>query len=346
MSNLARKEETAFAITTTVPGFMEAAEIISKLREKYAGKTYDVSTTSGMKEAIEARRELREARIALDKRKPEVKREALDFCAKVESDYKAIRAAVSEYEDIPDAIIKAAEEAKKEADRIKAEAEKNRIAAIQDNIQKIRNIPLNQQGKSSADINGVLVRAKSITIGDQYAEFQAEAEAARQNCIIALEKLLTDTVAHEEEQKRIAAERAELAKLRAEAEERDRQAKAELEVQEARLAAERKKIEDERAAEEKRVADARAEEEKKAQAIRDEEAAKLAAEREAHEAKMKTEQAEADRIRREQEESANLMALQQAALDQQKKDLEEAEKARLARLTTCPKCGHEWEVQS
>lgn len=334
MSNLAIKEETTFTITTTVPGFMEAAEIISKLREKYAGRTYDVSTTSGMKEAIEARRELREARIALDKRKPEVKREALDFCAKVESDYKAIRAAVSEYEDIPDAVIKAAEEAKKEADRIKAEVERARVAAIQDNIQKIRNIPLNQQGKSSTDIQGVMVRAQAIVISDQYAEFKAEAQVARDICVVALEKLLTDTIAKEDEQRRIAAERAELAKLRAEAEERDRQAKAELEVQEARLAAGRKQIEDERAAEAK-----------KAQTIRDAEAARLKIERAEHETKMKAEQEEADRTRREQEEEQARIDGEKAELARKQKDQEEAEAARLARLTTCPKCGHEWEVQ-
>jgi hypothetical protein len=66
----------ALVVTTTVPGFMTCAEIVSKLRIKYHGKTYDVTTPAGMKEAIDARAELRAIRITLDKEKPKVKEDA------------------------------------------------------------------------------------------------------------------------------------------------------------------------------------------------------------------------------------------------------------------------------
>ena len=81
MSNLAEKitedATKSLAVITTVPGFITSAEIISKLRAKYDGQTYDVSTTAGMAKAVEARRELREVRVALDKEKPKVKKDLL-----------------------------------------------------------------------------------------------------------------------------------------------------------------------------------------------------------------------------------------------------------------------------
>src|SRR5690349_9908081 len=79
----------SLVVTTTVPGFLSCADVISRLREKYHGKEYDVSTPAGMKDAVAARAELRAARIALDKAKPEVKAEALRFCQTVENEYKA-----------------------------------------------------------------------------------------------------------------------------------------------------------------------------------------------------------------------------------------------------------------
>ena len=299
MSNVAMKEEPQFKLAKITP--VEAT--VLELVKRYEGIVYDVSTTKGMTAAKADRAALRTARVNLEAARKEEKADVLKLGKFIDSEAQRIGSVIAKYEDPLAELIKAEEDRKEQEKAAKAEVERLRIAAIQENILKIRNIPLNQQGKSSTDIHAVLVRAQSILICDQYAEFQAEAEAAKQNCLIALEKLLADTMAHEEEQKRIAAEREELANLRKLQEERDRQAKAELEVQEARLAAERKKIEDERAAEEKRIADARAEEEKKAQAIRDKEAKRLTAEREAHEAKMKAEQEEADRVRREQEDA-------------------------------------------
>jgi len=340
--NLAIKEEATFTLAKITP----VEQTVLELVKRYEGIVYDVSTTKGMATAKTDRAALRTARVNLEAARKEEKADVLKLGKFIDSEAARIGAVIAKYEDPLAELIKAEEDRKEAEKAAKAEVERLRISTIQDNILKIRNIPLNQQGKSSTDVSAVLSRAKEIPIDDKYSEFRADAEVAKQTCIIALEKLLADTIANEEEQARIAAEREELAKLRKEAEEREATAKAQREAEEAKLAAERKKIEDERAAEEKRIADARAEEERKAQAIRDEEAARLAAEREAHEAKIRAEQEASDKIRIEQEKEA---AAQRAEIARQQKELDDAkaqEAARLARLTTCPKCGHEWEVQS
>lgn len=161
-------EAKSLVVFTTVPGFMSCADVISKLRAKYDGVTYDVSTTAGLAKASAARKELRDARIALDTKKPEVKREALDFCAKVESDYKAIRAAVKEYESIPDAVIKAAEERKEAEKKRIADAESERIAAIM------------QADRDEAIARMAAVQAAEQVLRDKEAAAERELIAKRQ----------------------------------------------------------------------------------------------------------------------------------------------------------------------
>jgi len=196
------------AVTTTVPGFMTAAEVISKLRVKYHGKTYDVTTPAGMKEAIEARRELRNARISLDKAKPGVKREALDFCSKVEADYKSIRAAISEYEDIPDAAITAVEEQKK---REAAE----RQAKLDAMITNIIKLPLTVVGKSSKEIGDFLAVIEPQEFG---AEFQGEtlvrAKAAKEQAVTEIRHLHAAAIDAEESAARIKADQEEAERQR------------------------------------------------------------------------------------------------------------------------------------
>ena len=296
------------AVTTTVPGFMTAAEVISKLRVKYHGKTYDVSTPTGMKDAVESRRELRDARISLDKAKPVVKREALDFCAKVEADYKSIRAAICEYEDVPDAAITAVEEAKK---REAAE----RQAKLDLMINNIIKLPLTVVGKSSKEIVEFLDIIEPQEFG---AEFQGEtlarAKAAKEQALIEIRHLHATALVAEESAARIKADQ-EAAELRMaeEKKERDRLATIEREEMAKREAA---------AAEQKRVNDIEAARLKK---IADEEAARMKAEREAFEA----EQAEARRIQKEADDKA---AAERAELDRiakEKADAEAAEKKRV-----------------
>ncbi len=228
MSNLAEKitedATKSLAVITTVPGFITSAEIISKLRAKYDGQTYDVSTTAGMAKAVEARRELREVRVALDKEKPKVKKEALDFCAKVEADYKMLRSAVSEYEDIPDEAIKAEEkrkeEEKTEKARIAAEAQK----ALDDKIIEIGKLPLRCVGKNSEEIALFLATLEAKEIGGEFAgETRNRAEQAKSEAVAEI-RIMHKAMVEAEENAAIAKaeQEAEVARQEADRVERER----------------------------------------------------------------------------------------------------------------------------
>lgn len=317
-------ETKQLQVVTTVPGFMTSAEIISKLCQKYHGMVYDVSTTKGMAAAVQARKELRDARIALDKKKPEVKREALDFCAKVEADYKAIRAVVSEYEDIPDAAIKA-EEAKKEAERqAKIEAERARVAGIMASIEAIKGIPANCNGMDSASVMCQISALESMPIAaTDFQEFENLAQAAQYDAVQELNRIFKEKQESEIEAARIKADQeAKAAQEEAERQERDRLAKIAAkrmaeEVEALRIekesfakqqaeAEERRKQEDARLQairdEEARIAkEARDLEDAKAQAVRDAENKRIAEEQAAKQAELDRQQEE---FRRQQEEAS------------------------------------------
>lgn len=310
-------EAAKFAVVTTVPGFVTCADIISKLRAKYAGKVYDVSTPAGLKEAAEARRELREARIALDKKKPEVKKEALDFCAKVEADYKLIRAAVVEYEEIPDALIKTEEARKQKEKEEKEAAERQRIAEIQNKINEIRNIPVLAFGYTADAIASVLATLGANKIGPEFGEFAMDAMKAKAETIEKLTTLHADKVKAEEESARLKAQREEQERLAA-----GERAKQEAELAEKqRLAAEEaEKLRLEREAFEKEQAEARR--------IQEEAEAKAKAEREAEEARIRLEREEEERkIREQREAEERKLAEERAELERQKKVLESERKA-------------------
>jgi hypothetical protein len=290
------KQETKFEIITTVPGFVTCADIISKLREKYDGAVYDVSTPTGMAKAVFARKELRDARIALDKKKPEVKREALDYCAKVESDYKAIRAAVEEYENIPDAVIKA-----KEAEQEAIKVEKARLAAeaqkvLDDKIIQIGKLPLTCIGKTIPEIQDLLARLEPHPIGAEFTgESRNRAEAAKTEALEAIREMLAGMVRAEEIAAQVKAEQeAEASRLESERIEREAAEK----IQREAMPAQQAELD-----EQKRLQDIENERIKEEVAVS---AAKFAAERAAFEAQQagaRKAQEVIDQIAREKEEA-------------------------------------------
>lgn len=287
-ANNASPERSAdLAVITTVPGFITCAEVISQLRARYDGVSYDVSTATGMAKAIAARKELRDARIALDKKKTEVKRDALDFCAKVESDYKLIRAAVSEYEDIPDGAIKV-EEDRKEAEK----AEKARIAAeaqavLDNKIAEIVKLPLRMVNQSSAEVSAFIAVLESKPIGGEFiGETRERAEKAKAEAIEAIRLTLAEIIRAEETAERLEAERVER-------ETTEKQQREEMAGQQAELD-EQKRVQDIEAARLKKVAE--------------DDAAKLAEERakfEEEKAEVAKKQAEDDRIAKEKQDAAD-----------------------------------------
>jgi hypothetical protein len=320
---------------TSIAEYSETAAALALLRENYQGVVYDVTQSKEMKAAKEARAELRTLRTSLEKKRVEIKAPALERCRLIDSEAKRITAELVALEEPIDVQIKA-EEARAEAEKLaKYEADRLRVVALMDKIDAIRNIPAGLIGKPGVIIAGQLTNLEAETLDeDDFAEHFQTARDALELAIARVKQLHTDQVAHEAEQKKIAADRAELERVRAEnerlqreAEERAAADRAEADrlakVERDRIAAEeREQREAEQAEQDRLAAIERGKQMAAAAAERD----RLAAERKELEAQQ---QAERERQAAEQkkldEQAAKLRAEQAAAK-------KKAEAERLANL--------------
>ncbi len=253
----------------------------------------DVTTTKGMREAIAGRAAWREPRIATEKARKAAKAPVLELGRAIDKRAEQITALLIEGESNYDEQIKA-EETRREAEKAaKAEAERARIQAIQDRIAELRGLPVVALVPPSVlafDIEAL----EAAVIDATFEEFQGQAQLAKDETLDKLRAMHADAVAREAEQARVkaeqeaaaaalAAERAELDRLRAEQAERERVAAAE-QAERARIAA--AELDAAEKAQADKLAAERAEQEKV-----------LAAEREAHEADLRAQreaQAKAD----------------------------------------------------
>jgi colicin import membrane protein len=116
------------------------------------------------------------------------------------------------------------------------QAESDRIQRLKDAIQQLRELSALAMGTDSVAISGLIAQAESVTLGDHWQEFAAEAGKTKDETLSILRLDLLCRQQYESEQ-------AELARLRAEAarreqEDADRRA-AEAKAEAERLAAER-----------------------------------------------------------------------------------------------------------
>lgn len=221
--------------------YSQTAAALSLLRGKYHGVLFAVATPPGMRQAREARAEIKGYRVDLEKLRQELKAPALERCRLIDEEAKRITAALVTLENPIDDQIKAEETRKENERQAKEEAERARVAKIRDWIGKLQSAPALNVNKPSTEIRAAIeqVKAYELKLTD-FMEFFAEATAAKAEAIHALEALATDTEAKEAEARKLAAEREELARLRAESEAR---MKAVREAHEAKLRAERQEAE-------------------------------------------------------------------------------------------------------
>ena len=304
-------------VVTEIAEYSQTAAALADLRHRFLGIAFNVATTKGLDEAKKARQEVKGYRTALEAKRKEIKAPALERCRLIDDEAKTITAALLEIEEPIDQQIKA-EEARKEAEKAaKAEAERQRVAAIRTQIDTIKNHAAFAVGKSADAILKILSGVEGFEIGEDFQEFKPEAEQAKAETLDKIKALHEAQVQHESEQARIAAERAELTRLRAEAEAREREAAAA------------------RAEQERKDREARAEQERKdreaREAVEREQAAKLAAERAAHEAELrKQREAQEAELKAQREAQAKADAEARAAREAEEKRLA-AERAEIAR---------------
>ena len=282
-------------MTTEIQEYSKTEAALSALREQFGGVTYDVDSADGMKEAKEARAEVRNYRTSLEKMRKDLKAPALERSRLIDAEAKRITAELVAIETPIDSQIKR-EEARKETERQeKIEAETRRVEGIQDRIAGIREHATIafQIGITTKNIEQSIADIETIDIDDSFAEFRDRAEDAKVATLAKLREVLAAAVEREAEDARIQAEREELEQLRRDAEKREAAAQARREKKEATA---RKKREDE---EQKQRVELEAQRKKQAeeQARIDEERAALEKEqREAAE-----EQAAAERVGRERQ---------------------------------------------
>lgn len=317
----------AKAAENAIKEYSPTEAALAELRQRYAAVVWDCSTVKGDKDARAVRKELVTLRTSLEGKRKALKAPALEYSRRIDSEAARITAQIVELEEPVDAAIKA-EEARKEAERQRRAAEESvRVEAIQKRIAEIRAIVGTAGAAGSDDIAMHLQLVRSVAIDDTFQEFQPMAEAAKAEVVAQLERLHAAAVEREVAQARIEAERAELARLRAAEEERQR-------LERERIAAEQRaeaeRLAAERAALERQQAEVRAEEERRAAAAR---AEQERLDREASEARRRADEeaarhrAEADRIAREAREAEERrMAEQRAELQRQQEEAQRRER--------------------
>jgi colicin import membrane protein len=293
---------------------------LEKIKAEALSLVPDLTTKKGRDAIASMAYKVRQSKTALDK----IGKELVD---KLKEQPKLVDAERKRMRDILDAL---ADEVRKPLDEFEAK-EAARIEKHKANVDTLRPAPLD--GMTADNIHMLLTCIGSVPVDETWEEFEAEAHRVKAATITVYQEAL-------EKRKQYESEQAELARLRAEAEER---AKKDREEQIAREAAERAKREAEQAAaREKAEAEAKAKAEREAaerrelelklqaeqaerqklaaeQAQKDAEAARIKAE---HDAKAQAEQAARDteaRLKREAEQKAAAESAELAKREADKK---------------------------
>lgn len=276
--------------TSAIVEYCPTAAALADLSKRMANVVYDVSTPKGLAAAKADRAEVRELRVALEKKRVEIKEPALTRCREIDTEAARIKAELLKFETPPDQAIKA-HEAKLEAERqALIDAELKRVADITDRIAELEGNKNLTPANGSQLITEHIDDLHAIDIDDSFAEFRDTAELAKSAGLARLAALRTAAVEYEAAQAKLKKDQEELVQLREEqsnryAAERARLASEEIEKQrkfEAEQAAQRAenaRIAAEQAAAQKVIDDARKaleaqqQAERDAQAKRDREAA-------------------------------------------------------------------------
>lgn len=260
-----------------------SAEHEAKLKELAAkhADIVEIKNPAGREQAHGAMMVLANARIAITKSGKAAREDATAFSKAVIEEEKRLIGIIEPEESRLRTMRDDWDEAREREKQAKAEAEKRRIAALQERITEIRGAVAAASFCSPANVLEHIGDIERMVIDASFEEFQGQAQLAKDETLDKLREIHAQAVAREEEAARLAAEREELARLRAAEEERQRIAAAE-------RAAEERKARAEYEAEQARLAEERAAQE-----------AAMRAERAAHERQLAAERAEADRIARE-----------------------------------------------
>lgn len=281
-------------------GAAEHEKHLMTLAKKYSDIT-KIANVAGRDQVHAGYMELKNARVAIEKAGKDAREDANAFQKAVIEEVKRLTAITTD-EEARLQVLRFEFDAEREREKqAKAAAEKARVDGIRKRIADMQAIPPMLVGKQSETIAAAIAGLEAVEITlESHQEFSGEAEVAKLAAIHKLWEMFKAQKDHEAEQARIAEERAQLERERAEAAERERIAAA-----------------------------ARAEEERKAREARQAEEARLRAEREAHETELRR-QREAEEAKLAEQRAE--IARQQAAIDAARAEQERIERERQAAI--------------
>ncbi len=224
-------------------GVTDAA--LAELREK--NKDITVTDSKSLKAARVNKSELVGLRTSVEAKRKDLKKDALEYGKRVDTEATRIKAALEEIEAAVVAPIEAYEAKiaveKAEKERI----EQERIKQIKDFIDlRFGTAALVQwSGGDSVTLNDVMEEAKAAEIDDFYQEFKFEAEQQKVRFVQQLESLIADAIAHEEEDKRLKRGALRLERLADEQAERERVFADEQKARQAEIDAENARLKEE-----------------------------------------------------------------------------------------------------
>lgn len=293
--------ETALVViepTNALAVFTDAGKvdpILAAIKKAVADFTPDVSTAKGRAEIASMAHKVARSKTYLDGIGKDLVDQYKEIPKKIDANRKRIR---DELDALKDEVRRPLTEWE--------EAEKARVQGIKDRIAVIQQyVSMAGSAESSEEISDMINNVAAVEVDDHFAEFQAEAQSARDATLVKLYDALHAAMKRE-------AEAAELTRLREEQAKRDQ---AEREAKIAKEAAEKATRDaEEKAAREKAEAERKSKEEREA------------AERRELELKLAAERAERERL-----QAIELAELEkQAAIETERRKQEEAERARLA----------------
>jgi hypothetical protein len=205
-------ERAALALAST-----KTEEHLKALATKHQAITV-VKDRAGREQAHNAAMELLKARTAIEKVSKMARDDANKFSKAVIAEEDRLIAITAAEEKRLFAVRDAWDAEQERIRKEKAEAEERRVAAIRQRIEDISSAPLNVAGKSATEIAVEIHRVEAIVVDESFEEFQPHAANAVAASLAKLRELYDAAVIQAEAAAKLAAERAELDRIRADAE--------------------------------------------------------------------------------------------------------------------------------
>ena len=224
---------------------------LAKLRDKFQGATFDLTTTKGDKEARQARKELVTLRTTLEALRKEKKAPHLAACKLLDDEAKRINGEILALEKPIDEQIRA-DELRREQERAQREAEERaRMEKARARISEIQRMSASVMSGTSIQIRARIDEVKAIVIDEsEFGDLTGAATSTAEMVAMQLESLLSTVVMREEQAEA-------MRKQREEHEAALRKQQEELEAQRAELERQRKEAEQAAADARRQAEDAR-----------------------------------------------------------------------------------------